>query len=110
MEHAEQQPAHPDDWASQATRWVETFVELVRDRSTTPILFAVKALVVGVLVALLATFLVVALSVGIVRLFTADVFGGRVWASDLLVGGIFAAAGAFMLRLGGRQRRHDVDQ
>jgi len=108
MEHAEHTPSGPDDWAAHATAWVEKIVELVRDRSTRPVLFAVRALVVGVLVAVVATFLVVAMCIGIVRLLTDDAFGGRVWASDLLVGGIFSAAGAFLLRMGGARRSDDA--
>ncbi len=108
MERAEPPPNGPDDWASHATRIVEQVVETVRDRSTKPVLFAVRALVVGSLVAVVATFLVVALSIGIVRLLTADAFGGRVWASDLVVGGIFAGAGAFLLKQGGERRSDHV--
>lgn len=110
MDHAEQGSAAEQDWASRATKSVESLVELVRDRSTRPVLFAVKALVAGILVAIVAVFLVVALSVGVVRLLTVDVFGGRVWASDLLVGGIFASAGAFLLKLSGTRRRDHVEQ
>lgn len=109
MEHVEQGPAQSSDWATTATRWVETFVEAVRDRSVRPVLFAVKALVIGVLVALIGIFLAVAASIGIVRLFTEDVFAGRVWASDLLLGGIFAGAGAFLLGRSRTQRSDDGD-
>jgi hypothetical protein len=110
MEHAEHSSVPSDDWAGRATEWVEHLVELVRDRSVRPVLFAVKALVVGVIVALVGIFLLVAGSIGIVRLLTEDAFGGRVWASDLLLGGIFAAAGAFLLKLGSTRRRHDGDK
>ncbi|MDA8291739.1 MAG: hypothetical protein M0Z33_08690 [Actinomycetota bacterium] len=98
----------PDDWASHATRLVEQAVTAVRDRSTRPVLFAVRALVVGTLVAVVSVFLVVAFSVGVVRLLTDDAFGGRVWASDLVVGGIFSGAGAFLLTRSGARRSHDV--
>jgi hypothetical protein len=110
MDHAEQGTAPSDDWAARATRWVESFVEAVRNRSVRPALFAVRALVVGVLVGLIGIFLAVAASVGLVRLLTEDAFGGRVWASDLVVGGILAGAGAFLLRLGSTRRRDDGDK
>ena len=106
MDHAEQDAATSDDWASHATAWVERFVEAVRDRSVRPVLLAVRALVVGVLVAVVGVFVAVAVAIGIVRLLTADAFGGRVWASDLVVGGIFAAAGTFLLARS-RARRSD---
>lgn len=98
MENREATTGGQDDWAAHATRTVEHLVEAVRDRSTRPVLFAVRALVVGTLVGVVATFLVVALAIGIVRLLTTDAFGGRVWASDLVVGGIFSGAGTLLLR------------
>lgn len=109
MDHAEQGQTHDEDWARRLTRSVESVVELVRDRSTRPVLFAVKAIVVGVLVATIAVFLAVAISAGVVRLLTVDAFGGRVWASDLVVGGIFAGAGAFLLSKSSG-RRPDVER
>lgn len=109
MDHAEHDPGTEQDWAYRATRTVESLVELVRDRSTRPVLFAVKAIVVGLLVSVVGTFLLVALSVGVVRLLTTDAFGGRVWASDLVVGGIFVASGVFLLKLGNAQRSSNVD-
>lgn len=108
MDRAEQGEATSDDWARHATVWVERVVEAVRDRSVRPVLFAVRVLVVGVLVALVGAFVAVASAIGIVRLLTVDAFGGRVWASDLVVGGIFAAAGAFLLARS-RTRRSDDD-
>jgi len=65
-------------------------------------------LLVGLVTGALATVLVVVTAVGIVRLLTDLVFAGRVWASYLLLGGIFAAAGAFFLRRSARARRSDV--
>ena len=99
------------DWASRVTHWVDAFVQVVQQRSVQPVLFALRALVVGTFVAIVAVFLFVAASIGIVRLLTEDVFNNRVWASDLLLGGIFAGAGAFLLKLsGGGRRSDDVDK
>ncbi len=69
-----------------------------------PIIFALRVLLVGLVTGALATVLVVVTAVGIVRLLTDLVFAGRVWASYLLLGGIFAAAGAFFLRRSARVR------
>jgi hypothetical protein len=46
--------------------------------------------------------ILVLLSVGLVRLLDVLVFAGRVWASDLLVGGIFALGGMFLIGRGKR--------
>lgn len=110
MERAEQHPGLSDDWAARVTGWVEHGVDLVKDHSVRPVLWAVKAAIVGLLVALISLFVVTASSIGIVRLLTADAFGGRVWASDLVVGGIFAAAGAFLLARGRAQRSEDDER
>ncbi len=110
MTGAEQPAAGQDDWAAQATRLVERFVEAVRDRSVRPVLFAVRALVVGSLVSLIGVFVLVVVAIGVVRLLTSDAFGGRVWASDLVIGGIFSTAGALLVRLGRRRRSEDVDR
>lgn len=106
MDQAEQGAATSDDWARHATAWVERVVEAIRHRSVRPVLLVVQILVVGILVALVGIFVAVASAIGIVRLLTADAFGGRVWASDLVVGGIFAAAGTFLLARS-RARRSD---
>jgi hypothetical protein len=108
MDRGEQHTtAAPDDWAARATKMVEHAVEFVQYRSLRPVRLAVQALVIGTLVALVALFLLVAASIGLVRLLTEDAFGGRVWASDLLVGGIFAAAGAFLFLRSKPQRSGD---
>jgi uncharacterized membrane protein YdfJ with MMPL/SSD domain len=106
MDRAEQGEATSDDWAQHATVWVEHVVEAIRDRSVRPVLLVVRVLVVGVLVAVVGVFVAVASAIGIVRLLTTDAFAGRVWASDLVVGGIFAAAGTFLLARS-RARRSD---
>ncbi len=110
MTGGEQRAAQHDDWASQATQLVERFVGAVRDRSVRPVLFAVRALVVGSLVSLIVAFILVVVAIGVVRLLTADAFGGRVWASDLVIGGIFSAAGALLVKLGGIRRSEDADR
>jgi len=43
--------------------------------------------------------------VGLVRLFDTSVFPGRAWATDLLFGGIFLAAGMLSWAHGGRARK-----
>ncbi len=97
--------AHGDDLVARALGALEGAVALIRDHSTRPILLAARVLVVGVAVAFLAVLVAVATTIGIVRLLTVDAFGGRVWASDLLLAGIFVAGGGLLV---GRGRRRDV--
>jgi hypothetical protein len=97
MDPGEQSTTAPDDWAARATKLVEQGVEFVQYRSLRPVTMVVKGVVIGVLVGIVALFLLIAGSIGVIRLLTEDAFGGRVWVSDFVVGGIFAAAGAFLL-------------
>ncbi|HUZ18976.1 MAG TPA: hypothetical protein VMU75_00180 [Acidimicrobiales bacterium] len=108
MAVTDEEPRHGEDWAARAATLVESFVEAVRDRSVRPIVFALRALLVGLVSGALATVVLVVTAVGLVRLLTDLVFGGRVWASYLLLGGIFAVAGAFLLRRSASARRSDV--
>jgi len=94
---------HGQDWAAKATATVETVVELIRDKSVRPLLFAARVAVLALLGAAALTFLVIAGAAGLVRLLDNLVFSGHVWATDLTVGGIFALAGAFLIRLGDKE-------
>lgn len=85
-------PGSPD-LASRAADTVESVVALVRDRTVRPVTLAARAVVFGVVVAAGSLVLTVLLSVALVRILTVYAFSGRVWASDLLVGAVFVAAG-----------------
>jgi hypothetical protein len=88
-----------DDWATQLTEKVGQVVELIRDRTVRPVEKFVRAAIFGVLAFFVVIFVLVALMIGLIRLFNNEVFDQRVWASYLLVGGIFVAAGAFISRM-----------
>jgi hypothetical protein len=80
-----------DDWATQATDWVERGVGAIRDRTVGPAQQIVKFIVYGVLVAILAITALVLFSVLLLRLlnlFLPD------WAAWLVLGVIFLAGGA----------------
>ncbi|MDA8273766.1 MAG: hypothetical protein M0029_00100 [Actinomycetota bacterium] len=81
------------DLAARAADAVESVVALVRDRTVRPVTLAARAVVFGVVVAAGSLVLTVLLSVALVRILTVYAFAGRVWASDLLVGAVFVAAG-----------------
>jgi hypothetical protein len=99
-------PAGPD-LAARLTGYVATAVELIRDKSVRPAFLVASGVVVtlGVLGSAIAALVLVA--VGLARLFEALVFSGRMWATDSLVGGIFAVAGLFLIALGNRMTRSE---
>jgi hypothetical protein len=90
---------HRDDWAAQLTEKVGQVVELIRDRTVRPVQKFVAAAIFGVLGLFVVIFVLVALVIGVVRLLNNEVFDERVWASYLLVGGIFVVVGAFISRM-----------
>ena len=74
-------------------------VELIRDRTVRPVQSFVRAAIFGVLGVFVVIFVLVALLVGLVRLLNNELFDQRVWASYLLLGGIFVAIGTFISRM-----------
>jgi hypothetical protein len=96
------------DWATRATAAVESFVELVRDKSLRPALLAVKLVLVGLVTLALGTTILVLASIGIVRLLTEDAFNGRVWAAYLLVSALFGLAGGTLFKLSKRTMKADT--
>ena len=88
------------DWAAEAAARVEGLVEALRDRSVRPVTKVVQYVILGFLAIFLLLVVLVLFSVALVRLLDVFAFGGRVWASDTLVGGIFSLAGAFLIARG----------
>jgi hypothetical protein len=68
-------------------------VAAVHDRVIRPLLVVARAIVFGTIVATMALVVSILFSVALVRLLDVYAFGGRVWASDALVGGIFTVGG-----------------
>jgi hypothetical protein len=99
---------HPDDLAAQLTRRVEELVEFIRDRSVRPLLTVASALVAGIAGVVIALGVLTAVVIGLMRLVDHDIFRGRVWAGDFLIGGMLGLAGLFLLRMSTKARRHDV--
>ncbi|MGA2529420.1 MAG: phage holin family protein [Acidimicrobiales bacterium] len=90
---------HRDDWATQLTEKVGQVVELIRDRTVRPVQKFVRAAIFGVLAFFVVVFVLVAFVIGAIRLLNNEVFNQRVWASYLLIGGIFVVCGAFISRM-----------
>lgn len=87
------------DWAAVATAKVEEVVSLVRDRTVTPVLRAVRYVVFGLLALSVGILLAVLAAAGFVRILDNYLFHQRVWASYLVIGGIFSALGLFLMRM-----------
>jgi hypothetical protein len=94
---SEQSPR--EDWAAHLTEKVGQVVELIRDRTVRPVQTFVRAAIFGVLAFFVVIFVLVAFVIGLIRLLNNEVFDQRVWASYLLVGGIFVVIGAFISRM-----------
>ena len=90
-------PAAARDWPAEAAARVEGLVDVLRDKSVRPVARVAQFLIFGFVATFLLLTMLVLVSVALVRLLDVFVFGQRVWASDLLVGGIFALAGAFLI-------------
>jgi hypothetical protein len=94
----------PFDVAGLLTDRVEDFVQTAHERLTRPIVGLIRFLVIGAVASLVGLAVLVLLVVGVTYLFDHDVFGGRVWATYFLFGGIFIAAGALVLAKSGFRR------
>src|SRR6202790_5796960 len=81
------------DLPTRGADWVDTVVELLRDRTVRPLTLATRAVVFGIIVFAAAVVTIVLLSITLIRLLTVYAFDGRVWLSDLVVGSVFVVAG-----------------
>lgn len=90
-------PATGSDWTVQAADTVERVVGGIRDKTTVPLTTVARALVYGLLAAVMGTSVLVLLCIAVVRALDAYL-PGEVWSAHLLIGGIFTVAGALLLR------------
>jgi len=86
-------PLAGGQWPARMADFVEDTVSAVHDRVIRPLQIAARALVFGIVVGTMALLLGGLVAVALVRLLDTYAFGHRVWASDLLVGGIFTLIG-----------------
>lgn len=85
------------DWPGEAAARVESFVELLRDKSVRPVMRIVTFVIYSFALLFLLVAILALLSVATVRLLDVFAFGGRVWASDAVLGGIFTLGGMFAI-------------
>jgi hypothetical protein len=98
-------PSSAEEWSARAADAVESVVETVHDKVVRPAVLAGRAVVFGVLIAVVGIVVLTLLAVGLVRLLDVYAFGGRVWASDALIGAL-ACGGGFVLWGLRNRRRH----
>jgi len=74
---------------------IEEVVGAVHDRVVRPLTLVARGLVFGIIIAVMALVLSVLMVIAVIRLLDVYAFGGRVWASDALLGALMVAAGGF---------------
>lgn len=86
------------DLAAQLTGKVEAAVSLIRDKTVSPVAKAVRYLIFGLLAAFIGITIAVLFAIFSIRVLTTEVpvFHTRVWASWLIVAGIFWLGGLLL--------------
>lgn len=93
----------------QAADTVERLVSGLRDKTATPLTVVARAIVYGLLAAVMGVATLVLIVVALVRV--VDVYlPGEVWSSHLLLGGISTVAGGLLLRKAGADRKVSRDR
>lgn len=83
------------DLPAKAADAVDLLVDSVFDRVIRPLMIVARAVVFGLLAGSLVLMILVLASVGLVRLLDVYAFGGRVWISYAVIGGLFTLLGGF---------------
>lgn len=81
------------DLPARAADGVDSLVLLLRDRTVRPVTLAARAVVYGIIVFVASVVLLTLVAITVIRLLTVYAFSGRVWLSDLVVGGLFVVLG-----------------
>ncbi len=81
------------EWPARAVDAIDLVVGTVNDRAVRPIVVAARAIVFGLLIAVIGLVVLVLVSVGLIRLLDVYVFPGRVWASYAVLGALFSILG-----------------
>jgi len=90
-------PSPSPDWAARTADSIERVVTTIRDRTTRPLLVAGRAIVFGLLAALVAVAAVVLVSIAVVRVVV--ILTDRAWLAHFILGTIFVLAGFVLLKL-----------
>ena len=85
------------DWSVQAADTIERVVGTIRDKTSVPLTTVARALVFGLLAAVMGLTTLVFLTIALVR--AVNVYlPGDVWAAYSVIGGIFTLLGLLVLR------------
>jgi drug/metabolite transporter (DMT)-like permease len=87
------------DWTTDLVDNLDSAIAIVRDKTVVPAQKATRAVVYGLLVTFFVLSAVLMLAIALFRVLV--VLTGEVWASYLILGGIFVIAGAFCWALRG---------
>ena len=83
------------DWTVQAADTIETVVVTIRDRTAVPLETITRAVVYGVLIAVMGTAALVLSTIALVRGLS---YFLEVWAVDAIIGGFFTLVGLLLWR------------
>lgn len=101
--------AEGQDWTAQAADTVERLVTGLRDKTATPLTVVARAIVYGLLAAVMGLATAVLVIIGLLR--AVDVYlPGEVWSAHLLLGGIFTVLGGLLLRTAGANKKVSRDR
>lgn len=94
-------PSSGNDWVSEASEFIETCVDVVRDKAVVPLTTIARAIVYGLLAGVLGVVALIILSVAGVRLLDIylDNIPGvpeNVWFAYAIAGAIFVIAGLLL--------------
>jgi len=88
---AQSAPVHQGDWAAQVADTIERVVGQVRSRTTQPVISLTRAIVFGLLAAILGVTALVLVAILAVRILS--YLPGGVWVAYLITGTIFVLVG-----------------
>jgi hypothetical protein len=94
------------DWTVKAVDTLDGVVGLVKERAVDPITTGTRAVVFGLLIAIVATMSMVLVAAAAVRLVDVYTGAGRVWIAHVSIGGLFAILGVFAWS---RRTKRDAD-
>jgi hypothetical protein len=83
------------DWPAQLADTATRIIEQIRDKTTRPAITVARAVVFGLVAAIVGTIAIFLLLIGGIRLVN-GYLPGKVWTTYLLFGGIFTAAGLLL--------------
>ncbi len=83
-----------DVMTERALDTIDTVVGTVNDKAIRPAIVAARGIVFGIIIAVVGITVVVLFCVGFIRLTT--IAGHRIWASYMVLGGLFCLTGAIL--------------